>query len=658
MHGLLRSLKGRGVSILYISHRLDEVVELVDSFTVLKDGRVVSASGETRLDVNEIVSRMIGSDIEEHFPKERNATAEVVLEAIGVATAHRVKDATFDVRRGEVVGLGGVIGSGRTEIARALFGADRIVAGELRVNGKRAKFRSPTDAIRAGIALVPENRKSDGLFFNFAAGPNITMAKLKDVTRGPLFDHRREGTVCGTYVRDLEITPLAQHKPVNLISGGNQQKVLIARWLFSQSQSDHSRRTDTGHRRRRETRRLPVDERTHQGREIHHPDQLRAQRTDRHERPDRDRQARSHHRYQAGGRRDARGPGQCRGNSRPRTRHHHAQLRGVRMKRSSFAEFAGPFAALLIILIVVALTTPNFIAIDNFQNIAMQAAVLSIVAIGSTVVILTGGIDLSPGSMIALITMVLASLIKLDGFSLVVAIPVALLCGALLGAVNGFFVAYLKIPSFIVTLAALSVFKGIALTIGGGTPIVSLSPNLEAIFYGQILGIPLPFIYVVVLYTAAVIVLNHTVFGREIYAIGGNEVAARLSGIRIRRIRLLAFIIAGGCAAIGAVLLSARLNSGSPNYGTLIELQAIAAVVVGGASLSGGRGHVFNTLIGVLIITVVQNGLNLNAVSPAVQSIAIGLIILLAVAIDIWRGQLTRDLLTKVFKRPALATSH
>jgi ABC-type sugar transport system ATPase subunit len=179
---------------------------------------------------------MIGSDIEEHFPKERNATGEVVLQSVGVATAHRVKDATFDVRRGEVFGLGGVIGSGRTEIARALFGADRIVGGELRVNGKRVKFRSPTDAIRAGIALVPENRKSDGLFFNFAAGPNITMAKLKNVTSGPLFDHRREDTVCGTYVKDLEITPLAQHKPVNLISGGNQQKVLIARWLFSQSQ--------------------------------------------------------------------------------------------------------------------------------------------------------------------------------------------------------------------------------------------------------------------------------------------------------------------------------------------------------------------------------------------------------------------------------------
>lgn len=327
------------------------------------------------------------------------------------------------------------------------------------------------------------------------------------------------------------------------------------------------------------------------------------------------------------------------------------------MKRSSFAEFVGPIVALLLIIVVVALTTPNFIAIDNFQNIAMQAAVLSIVAIGSTVVILTGGIDLSPGSMIALLTMVLASLIKLDGWSLLIAIPAALVCGALLGAVNGFFVAYLRIPSFIVTLAALSIFKGIALTIGGGTPIVSLSPNLEAIFYGQLLGIPLPFIYVVVLYGLAVLVLNHTVFGRQIYAIGGNEVAARLSGIRVKRVRLAAFIIAGGCAAIGAVLLAARLNSGSPNYGTLIELQAIAAVVVGGASLSGGRGHVFNTLIGVLIITVVQNGLNLNAVSPAVQSIAIGLIILLAVVIDVWRGHLTRDLVAKVTKRPALAAT-
>ncbi|HEY5879553.1 MAG TPA: sugar ABC transporter ATP-binding protein [Nakamurella sp.] len=235
LHGLLRRLKSRGVSILYITHRLDEVVELVDSFTVLKDGKVVSASGETRLDVGEIVARMVGQEVADHYPKERNATGEVVLEVRDLRTATRVQGASFQLHRGEVLGLGGVVGSGRTEIARAIFGADPITGGELLVDGKPLKVKGPADAIRAGIALVPENRKYDGLFFNFAAGPNITMANLPAMRRGPLFDHGRERATAARYVKDLEIAPLAQSKTVNLISGGNQQKVLIAGWLFTGS---------------------------------------------------------------------------------------------------------------------------------------------------------------------------------------------------------------------------------------------------------------------------------------------------------------------------------------------------------------------------------------------------------------------------------------
>ncbi|MEJ8845589.1 sugar ABC transporter ATP-binding protein [Variovorax rhizosphaerae] len=232
LHGMLRGIRGRGVSILYISHRLDEVVELVDTITILKDGCVASHSGETRLDVDEIVTRMIGGGVRDHYPKEHNATGEVVLEVRGIRTADRVHDASFDLRRGEVLGLGGVIGSGRTEIARALFGADRLAGGEVLLDGRALRLRSPADAIRAGMALVPENRKYDGLFFNFFAGPNITMANIGGVLRGPFFDHGKEEVAAAGYIRDLEITPLAAHKYVNLISGGNQQKVLIARWLF------------------------------------------------------------------------------------------------------------------------------------------------------------------------------------------------------------------------------------------------------------------------------------------------------------------------------------------------------------------------------------------------------------------------------------------
>lgn len=235
LHRLLRRMKSRGVAILYISHRLDEVCELVDAVTILKDGRVVSRSGETRLDVHEIVGCMMGASVGEHYPKERHATGEVVLRAEGLRTANRVRGVSFELHRGEVLGLGGVIGAGRTEIARALFGVDRLEAGEIRLDGRVLRLRSPADAIRAGIALVPENRKFDGLFFNFFAGPNVTMARLGGVMRGLRLDHAEEERVTTDYIRELEITPLARHKLVGQISGGNQQKVLIARWLFAQA---------------------------------------------------------------------------------------------------------------------------------------------------------------------------------------------------------------------------------------------------------------------------------------------------------------------------------------------------------------------------------------------------------------------------------------
>ncbi|VTU38167.1 sugar ABC transporter ATP-binding protein [Variovorax sp. PBL-E5] len=235
LHRLLRRMKTRGVAILYISHRLDEVCELVDAVTILKDGRIVSRSGETRLDVHEIVARMMGTEVGEHYPKERHATRDVVLQVEGLRTANRVHDVSFDLHRGEVLGLGGVIGAGRTEIARALFGVDRLEAGEVLLDGRPLRLRGPADAIRAGLALVPENRKFDGLFFNFFAGPNITTANLGGVMRGLRLDHAEEGRVTADYIRELEITPLARHKPVGQISGGNQQKVLIARWLFAQA---------------------------------------------------------------------------------------------------------------------------------------------------------------------------------------------------------------------------------------------------------------------------------------------------------------------------------------------------------------------------------------------------------------------------------------
>lgn len=235
LHALLRRMKSHGVAILYISHRLDEVVSLVDVVTILKDGKVVSTREQSSLDIGTIVRKMVGREIKQHYPKEHNAQDDVLLEVHGLASINGVHDVSFTVHRGEVFGLGGVIGAGRTEIARALFGVDHVTAGEVYINHEKVEIRSPRDAISAGIALVPENRKFDGLFFNFSGGPNISSASLKQITTMGLLQMRREEKVCQHFIDDLQISGSAANQLVTFLSGGNQQKVVIARWLFANS---------------------------------------------------------------------------------------------------------------------------------------------------------------------------------------------------------------------------------------------------------------------------------------------------------------------------------------------------------------------------------------------------------------------------------------
>lgn len=299
----------------------------------------------------------------------------------------------------------------------------------------------------------------------------------------------------------------------------------------------------------------------------------------------------------------------------------------------------GPLAALLLSAFVISLTTDRFLDTRNLLNVSLQVSIIAIMAIGSTIVILTGGIDLSPGSMVALLTMLMAIFVKFEGLPLALASPLIVLLGCGLGVINGLMVAYLRIPSFIATLATLTAYKGWSFLYHNGSPIFSVSPALEPIFYGSLWGIPLPFYYVLICYLLAFIFLQYTIPGREIYAVGGNEAAARLSGIKVRRIHMLAYLIAGGTAGLASVVMAARLNSGSPNYGAGMELQAIGAAVIGGASLTGGFGNVLATFIGALTIAVVQNGLNLNDVPTSWQGITLGVIIAAAVGIDRWRGE-------------------
>ncbi|WP_299792976.1 ABC transporter permease [uncultured Marivita sp.] len=326
------------------------------------------------------------------------------------------------------------------------------------------------------------------------------------------------------------------------------------------------------------------------------------------------------------------------------------------MKRIFDTQLIGPFAAMVIVALIVALTTERFLNPGNLSNLFLQVSIVALIAIGSTIVIFAAGIDLSSGSMVALLTMILAQMLKFLGIPLVLAVPLILLVGGLLGLFIGLITAYGRIPSFITTLAALIAFRGLALTFNNGSPIFSLDPALEPIFYGKVIGIPMPFFYLLFFYALAAFTMNFTKLGREIYAVGGNPSAAVLTGINVRKVQTTTFVIAGFMTAVGAILMSARLNSGSPNYGQTLELQAIAAAVVGGASLAGGRGNILATLMGAMTIVIVQNGLNLNAAPSSVQNIVLGLIILMAVGIDMWRAEVS-TLMRNMFGRSSAKSS-
>lgn len=292
-----------------------------------------------------------------------------------------------------------------------------------------------------------------------------------------------------------------------------------------------------------------------------------------------------------------------------------------------------PLVGFIAVFIIMISVSDNFLTESNLTNIARQVSVNAIIAVGMTCAILTGGIDLSVGSVMALTGTIMAGLMTVWGLPPSLAIICGLALGAAFGAFNGFLVAYARMPSFIVTLAMLGIARGLALIYTGGYPIAGVPNEFAAYGRGSLLGIQTPILVMIGVYIVAYILLNHTPFGRHVYAIGGNREAARLSGIKVSRITVVIYTISGFTAAIAGLILTSRLMSGQPNAGEGFELDAIAAVVLGGAAMNGGKGAIIGTLIGAMLLGVLNNGLNLMGVSPYIQNVIKGLIILIAIYI-------------------------
>jgi ribose transport system permease protein len=293
----------------------------------------------------------------------------------------------------------------------------------------------------------------------------------------------------------------------------------------------------------------------------------------------------------------------------------------------------GTLAGLIVLALVLWGLTPHFLTVSNLLNVAQQTTLVAIIAVGMTFVIITGGIDLSVGSVLAFAGVVMASLLQ-KGWPLLLTLLAGLGVGLLCGLFNGLLITVGKLPPFIATLGMMSVARGAALVFTGGRPISGFDDSFRWLAVGEVLHIPVSVILMLVVYLLAHFVLTKTKLGRYTYAIGGNEEATLLSGVNVRLYKTLVYGLCGMLSGLTALILTARLNSAQPIAGMMYELDAIAATVIGGTSLSGGEGKIFGTLIGALIIGVLRNGLNLLDISSFVQQIVIGAVIIVAVLLD------------------------
>jgi ABC-type sugar transport system ATPase subunit/ribose/xylose/arabinose/galactoside ABC-type transport system permease subunit len=658
---LVRQLAEEGAAIVYVSHRLDEVLRLANRITVLRDGRRIAALEARHATEPGLIRLMVGRDIDRPTlaPVPQEAEELLSVDRLSVRDPERVggyrlRNVSLNVRRGEIVGLAGLIGAGRSDLLLALVGAlEQPVDGHVRVAGRTYIPRDPVDARRAGLALLPEDRAIQGIMPHQSVLSNITIGSLERVSRGGWIDRALESASGADLIARTGMRVASPGAPITTLSGGNQQKALLARCLFASPSL------------------LLLDEPTHgidlaAKTDIYRLISDLAQRgfgivvcsselpeilalchrvvvfrkgesvaTFDHSEATEERilaaaspgapQARPPERSGAWGPRERRRGGSA-----------GAKPPGSYLR---YASLAGLVAVAILAVVFSPIRGGRIVFLDlgNLTDILRQIAEKGILAAGMTPVIISGGIDLSVGAVLALSATLSALLLMHGGYGIVASCTVALVIGALIGLLNGTISAKWRIQPFIVTLATMSAARGIARYISGGAAVpLSFGSGAAPEGFRALAGSIAPYVPVpAVIFLAAMgaihLLLSRTRSGRYIYAIGDNEAAARLSGVPIAGQKAAVYVVCAMLAAAAGLIHCAQLEQGNPNDGIAYELDAIAAVVIGGTSLSGGVGTAGGTLVGTLIIGIINNSMGLNNIDANVQLILKGAVILGAV---------------------------
>jgi ABC-type sugar transport system ATPase subunit/ribose/xylose/arabinose/galactoside ABC-type transport system permease subunit len=647
LFGVIRGLRDRGTAIIYISHRLEEIFQIADRVSVLKDGALVGTRliGET--DRDGLIRMMVGRAIAETLAGRNRPRGRPVLQVTGLTRRGAIGAIDLVLHEGEILGIAGLVGSGRTELVRALFGADPVDAGSILLRGRPLVASHPHRAAGAGIALIPEDRKTEGLVLGHSLRANIALASLGRRQRLGIVDGAAEHQAVTRSISELSIQTAGLEHDVTYLSGGNQQKAVLAKWLLAGPRvilcDEPTRGIDVGAKAEiyRLLRQLADAGRTIIviSSEITEVLQL----SDRVLVMSRGRvagelqaQEANEERILALAYRDVAGHPETGETSQvgpagPRVSRQAPGGRGpVALSRRMMSEKSVVWLLLALIVLVGVLGSGRFLTTANLTNLLRQSVIPMCLGIGQTLVILSGGIDLSVSAIITLTTVLTAGLAASADARL---LPVAALClgmGVLIGAVNAFIVIRLRVPAILATLGTMTLGQGLAL-IYTREPLGPIPPALRFAANGMLGPLPVGCLFLALVLTLALVLLYRTPYGRHLYAVGGDERIARLSGISVERTRALAYLASGGLAAATGLYLTGRMGSGDPTVGPGLELDAITAVLLGGTALGGGRGGLIGTIPAVLALATLNNVFNQLGIDTWYQQIAKGSMIVLAV---------------------------
>jgi ABC-type sugar transport system ATPase subunit/ribose/xylose/arabinose/galactoside ABC-type transport system permease subunit len=652
-------LVSRGTGVIYVSHKLDEVRRLATRVTVLRDGTRVTTRPAAGLTEGEMVRLMCGREIVPGTLIPVTTTAPELLRVENLSVpdpawpdGFRLRDVSFTVHRGEIVGLAGLMGAGRTDLLLALIGGlDRPVEGRIRLDGRAYVPVNPAAARDAGMIMLPEERKADGIFPHLGVDRNITMSALGRITRWGWIDRHAERRRAEQMMLDIGVRAAGPNVPIGTLSGGNQQKALLARCLFASPKvlllDEPTRGIDLSAKAEiyAELRALAArgfgillcsSEMSEILTQCHRMLVFRSGRVvatfDRAEATEvKVLAAAAGQAATPTGVESAEAPPPGPASSPPARRWRERALR-----------YAGAFGLGLVLLLAI-VTSPVrggrlvFLDLGNLTDILRQVSEKGILAVGMTAVVIAGGIDLSVGSILAVGATLSAWLWMKQGVGLGGTVLIVTAVSALWGLLNGVVIAKWRLPAFIATLATMSAARGAARYLSNGAAIPlgfgagGAPVAVRAIAAPLVRYVPVPAVIFGLTALAMHFYLARTRSGRYVYAIGDNEAAARLAGVRVVWHKATVYVICAALAGLAGLVHAAQLEQGNPNDGVAYELDAIAAVVIGGTALSGGTGTVGGTIVGILIIGVINNSMGLNNVDANLQLILKGIIILVAV---------------------------